>query len=107
MGLVPFLEDHLLSCPWKQVGLECTGCGLQRSIILILKGEFVAAFAMYPSKKATCAIPGFFSSLEKFLMFVFMGFHLKFNFEKGAQILKWLFVLNIGIIVTQYILKLI
>ena len=95
MGLVPFLEDHLLSCPWKQVGLECTGCGLQRSIILILKGEFVAAFAMYPA------------IYTLFLMFVFMGFHLKFNFEKGAQILKWLFVLNIGIIVTQYILKLI
>jgi len=95
MGLVPFLEDHLLSCPWKQVGLECTGCGLQRSIILILKGEFVAAFAMYPA------------IYTLFLMFVFMGFHLKFNFEKGAQILKWLFVLNIGIIVTHYILKLI
>ena len=95
MGLVPFLEDHLLSCPWKQVGLECTGCGLQRSIILILKGEFVAAFAMYPA------------IYTLFLMFVFMGFHLKFNFEKGAQILKWLFVLNIGIIVIHYILKLI
>ncbi len=93
MGLIAFLEENLLSCPWKELGLECTGCGLQRSVIHLLKGEFVAAFSIYPA------------IYTLIFMFVFLGVHLKFNFSRGAQILKWLFVLNLTIIIVHYILK--
>ena len=30
-------------------GLDCLGCGFQRGFLLLLKGEFVAAFQMYPA----------------------------------------------------------
>ena len=30
-------------------GVECLGCGAQRSFLLLLKGDFVAAFKMYPA----------------------------------------------------------
>lgn len=30
-------------------GVECLGCGAQRSFILLLKGNFVAAFQIYPA----------------------------------------------------------
>ena len=93
MGLIGFLEENLLTCPWKELGLECTGCGLQRSIIHLLKGEFLMAFSVYPA------------IFTLMLMFVFLGIHLKFNFSKGAQILKWLFVLNLAIILVHYVLK--
>ena len=33
----------------KYLGFECMGCGIQRSIVLILRGEFVEAFFMYPA----------------------------------------------------------
>lgn len=33
----------------KYLGFECMGCGIQRSIALILRGEFVEAFFMYPA----------------------------------------------------------
>ena len=93
MGFIRFLENNLLSCPWKEMGLECTGCGLQRAVIHLLKGEFTLAFMMYPAIYTLMA------------MFVFLGIHLKFNFEHGARILKWLFVLKLAVIFVHYIIK--
>jgi hypothetical protein len=93
MDIIGFLEKNLLSCPWKKLGLECTGCGFQRSFIHLLKGEFFEAFSIYPA------------IYTLILMFMFLGIHLRFNFSQGARILKWLFVLNVAIIVISYILK--
>ncbi|WP_237705661.1 DUF2752 domain-containing protein [Croceivirga radicis] len=33
----------------KVLGFDCPGCGLQRSIAFLLKGEFLEAFYMYPA----------------------------------------------------------
>lgn len=30
-------------------GIECLGCGFQRALLLLLKGEFRNAFEMYPA----------------------------------------------------------
>lgn len=44
------LQEHMLPCVSKQVfGVECPGCGLQRSIAFLVSGDFVAAFHMYPA----------------------------------------------------------
>lgn len=91
--MIDFLEENLLSCPWKQLGLECTGCGLQRAVVHLLRGEFSEAFVLYPAIYSLLA------------MFLFLGMHLKFNFDKGALILKWLFILNLAIIAVNYITK--
>lgn len=44
------LENYMLPCFSKQLfGLDCPGCGLQRSVVFLLKAEFIAAFKMYPA----------------------------------------------------------
>lgn len=44
------MEDFMLPCLNKKFfGVECLGCGLQRSISLLVQGEFTAAFVMYPA----------------------------------------------------------
>ena len=44
------MEDGLLPCLNKQLfGLECPGCGLQRSVLLLFEGDFIGAFRMYPA----------------------------------------------------------
>ena len=43
-------EDYMLPCLNKKLfGIECMGCGLQRSISLILHGELKEAFFYVPS----------------------------------------------------------
>ena len=44
------LKDYMLPCLNKKLfGVDCPGCGLQRSVLLLFNGEFVAAFQMYPA----------------------------------------------------------
>lgn len=94
MSFINFLERNLLSCPWKKyLEVDCMGCGMQRSILYILKGDFEAAFFMYPA------------IYTLILMFAYLLLHLKFNFKLGSKILLYLFILNALIIVTNFILK--
>ena len=44
------LEDFMLPCFFKKfLGVECFGCGTQRSFLLVMKGEFEKAFVLYPA----------------------------------------------------------
>ncbi|MDH5413276.1 MAG: DUF2752 domain-containing protein [Flavobacteriaceae bacterium] len=95
MSLVSFLEKYLFSCQWKKhLNIECLGCGFQRSIIHLLKGEFIDAFYVFPA------------IYTLILMFTILILHLKFNFKKGGRILLFVFILNILVMLTNYILKL-
>jgi uncharacterized protein DUF2752 len=93
LGIISFLEDHLLTCQWKKAGIECMGCGMQRSVIHLFKGEFIEAFKLYPA------------IYTLLIMLVYLGLHLKFNFPNGHKILMVLFILNLSIIITNYILN--
>ena len=91
--LIEILEKWMLTCPWKSIGLECFGCGFQRAIILILKGEWIAAFYMYPA------------IYTLLLMFATLGLHLKFDFKNGTKVLHFLFWTNIILIIGSYFFK--
>lgn len=94
MDILKFLEENMLACSWKQsFGIECMGCGMQRSIIHLYKGEFIEAFKMYPA------------IYTLIIMFVFLGFHLKYDYKKGGRVLIYLFSINALIILTNFILK--
>ena len=88
------LDDFMLPCLWKQTfNIDCMGCGMQRSLSLILKGEFVSAFYMYPA------------IYTLIVLFVFAIIHLKYQFKNGHKIILGLFILNISIIVISFISK--
>lgn len=70
------------------------GCGMQRAILLLLKGEFLASFKMYPAL------------FTLIIMFAYLVLHLRFHFKNGHKILLYLFYLNIGLILINFILKL-
>lgn len=89
------LDDYMIPCLNKKFfGFECMGCGLQRSAALILKGEFVEAFFMYPAIYSIIALFGF----------IVLN-HFK-NFKFGNKIIIILALLNVFIIVGSYFLKL-
>lgn len=93
-GFVHWLENHLLSCPFKQLtGADCPGCGFQRSVVALLRGDIVNSFKLYPA-----TIP--FIGLMLFLLL-----HLKFDFKNGAFIIKLMYILIISIVIINYIYK--
>jgi hypothetical protein len=44
-----WLKAHLLPCPFKYItGIDCPGCGFQRSVLALLKGDVHQSFLLYP-----------------------------------------------------------
>jgi hypothetical protein len=75
------------------LGLECPGCGMQRSFIEMLKGNFINSLTLYPAL------------LPSMLLVVLLIFHLIFKLQRGAAMLKILFLMNALIIVLHYIYR--
>ncbi|MFN4198494.1 MAG: DUF2752 domain-containing protein [Flavobacterium sp.] len=69
------MEDYMLPCMHKKFfGVDCLGCGIQRSFMMLLQGDFIGAFKMYPAL------------FTLILFFVFIGLQLVFkkrNFHKA------------------------
>lgn len=93
--IADWLETHMLPCFYKKyLGVECPGCGMQRAIIELLKGNFVESIKAYPAL------------LPLLIMLLFLILHLIFKFKNGALYLKILFILTAGTMVVNYIYKL-
>lgn len=94
--IIHWLENHTFSCFYKKnFGFECPGCGMQRSVLELLKGNFVESFQLYPALATTITL------------FSMLIIHLIFKLHNGAKYLIWIFALNTVIIIINYILKLI
>ena len=75
MSIINWLENNMLACPYKKYfGLDCLGCGMQRSFLALLKGNFVESFYLYPA-----LVPMIF-------MFLFLIAHLIFKFKNGGNV---------------------
>jgi hypothetical protein len=89
-------EDYMLPCLSKQIlGIECFGCGGQRAVSLLFKGEFIAAFKMYPAIYTLIALA------------LFLIYSIFYKFKNSEKIKITLVVLNIAIIVINYLIKII
>lgn len=85
----------MLPCLNKKLfGFDCMGCGIQRSLALLLKGEFIEAFFMYP---AIYSIIGLFG-------FLFINSFK--NFKYANKIIIILAITNVLIIVGNFLIKL-
>ena len=75
--------------------MECPGCGLQRSIVLLLKGEFAESFFMYPAL------------LPMTLLFGFLALNRFVDFRRANWIVTSLAGITVLAILVNYVLKLI
>jgi hypothetical protein len=94
--LNPFkwLKNNLIPCPFKKLtGIDCPGCGFQRSVIALVQGNLKESFHLYPA-----AIP-------LLVLLVFSTLDIRYAFSKSHFIKKSLYVI-IGILVTgSYLIK--
>lgn len=88
------MEEYMLPCMSKKLfGIECFGCGTQRAIVLLCKGEFVEAFKMYPP------------IYTLLLLFLFIFLHLIDKSRNYTRIVISLAILNLIIMVVSYFIK--
>jgi hypothetical protein len=81
---------------FKQVThVDCPGCGMQRSLLLLLNGDLPGSFKMYPAL------------IPVMLLFGFLVLHMIFKIKNGTAILKYSYIFCAGIIMLSYIYKLI
>jgi len=90
------VEDYMIPCFNKKLfGFECLGCGLQRSVVFLFNGEFIAAFKMYPA--IYTLIP----------LFLLIGINFFVKFKNADKIINVLAIASVSIIIISYIIKLI
>jgi hypothetical protein len=93
-ALVHWLNEHLLPCFYKQYfGIDCPGCGMQRSLIALLNGNFFESLQLYPAL------------IPMLLMFLFLALHILLKIKRGAKILTFMFIFNCSIIFINYFYK--
>lgn len=88
------LEAYMLPCLSKKVfGLDCFGCGMQRSLVFLIQGDFSAAFHMYPA------------IFTLVVLFAVIGINAIRNFKYAGKLIYFLAILNAVIIIAGYYFK--
>jgi hypothetical protein len=84
----------MLPCMNKSLfGVDCIGCGTQRSILLLINGEFIKAFYQFPAIYSTL------------LLFVFIGLHVVNKKRDYEKIIIGTAIINSIIMIISYIYK--
>lgn len=96
MALLLELENYMLPCMNKRIfGIDCPGCGIQRSISYLLEGNFIASFKIYPAIYTIILLLGFIALSQLF------------DIKNAFKIKIYLLYLNAVIIIGSYIYKMI
>lgn len=89
------IEDFMIPCVNKTLfGIDCFGCGTQRAFLLILKGEFLEAFYMFPAIYTTI------------LFFIILGLNFIDKSRNYHKLIISLALINAIIMIISYFYKL-
>jgi hypothetical protein len=92
---IPWLQQHLLTCSFREhFGIDCPGCGFQRALLELFKGNISMSIHSFPAALPWIATIGL------------TGVHLLFPMKDGAALVKYSFLITAGIMIFSYILKL-
>lgn len=90
-----WLQNHLITCPFKYLtGIDCPGCGFQRSVLALLQGDIQKSFILYPP-----AIP-----VLLFFAYCIVGKYLKLDTPK-FKLKTVLLILAGSIVLGNYCFK--
>ena len=88
------MEKYMLPCLNKKLfGVECFGCGTQRALLLLLKGDFTGAFHMFPAIYTTL------------ILLACIGLHFVDKSRNYHKAIIGMAILNAVIMVVSYFYK--
>ena len=95
LAFFQWLQSHLLRCPFKYItGIDCPGCGFQRSVLALAQGDFHQSFALYPP-----AIP-------MLLFFTYGILERRFKLDTQNEVIKKTGFIVVGsIVLISYCIK--
>ncbi len=86
----------MFTCGIKKVtGMDCPGCGIQRSFFKLIHGEIVDSIELFPAL------------LPLLFLIIYTVIHLKFMFKNGHVIILCLFFSTVGLTIFNFTYKLI
>lgn len=95
LNIIKWLEAHQLPCLFKAIThIDCPGCGIQRSLLLLIRGDIPGSFKIYPAL------------IPIILLIAFLILHVIKNIKGGTVILKYSYLFCAGTILLGYIYKL-
>ena len=88
------MEEYMLPCLSKRLfGIECMGCGSQRALVMVFKGDFLNAFHMFPA---------IYSIL---LFFLFVALHFIDKSRSYHKLMISSAIINAVIMVVAFLIK--
>jgi hypothetical protein len=92
--MIHWLENHLFPCFFKShFGIECPGCGMQRSLISLLKGNLSESLNYH------VALIPFIITIILLLV------QLKTKHVNGGKWVMWAFIVTSTITILQYVVR--
>jgi hypothetical protein len=89
-----WLQNYLLPCPFKKLtGIDCPGCGFQRSVLAMLQGDFYQSIILYPATIPLLAAT------------VFTVLDSRFVFDRSGVIKKTLYLFTGSVVLISYLIK--
>tara|TARA_B100002051_G_C16268758_1_gene407825 strand:- start:187 stop:453 length:267 start_codon:yes stop_codon:yes gene_type:complete len=79
----------------KLTGIDCPGCGIQRSFLKLIHGEFLESLELFPAL------------LPLLILVLYTILHLKFMFKNGHKVILGLFCSTVGLTIFNFTYKLI
>lgn len=84
----------MLDCHWKKhFGVECFGCGFQRSLQMLFEGDLLGSLQLFPA------------TIPLLLTFGYTIAHLLFKYKNGAKIIIILFSTSVALMLGNFIWK--
>lgn len=77
----------------KYLGIECLGCGAQRAISLVFRGEFLEAFHLFPAVYTLL------------LFFIFVGLHFLDKARNYHQLIISTAIINALVMIISFSVK--
>lgn len=88
------MDEYMIPCFNKKIfGIDCLGCGTQRSLSLLFKGDFAGAFHMFPA---------IYTSI---FLFAIIGLHFIDKSRNYHKAIIGLAITNAVIMIISYIYK--
>ena len=94
LNLIKWLQFFLIPCPFKKLtGIDCPGCGFQRSFLALLQGNVGQSFQLYPA------------TIPLLLITIYTLIDARWPMDRENYLKKTLYIGTAAIIIVSYAVK--